>query len=869
MNFIRLKLTNYRGIDYAEIDFAQNKPTVITGNNEAGKSSLSEAIQILFEQNRLQLGRYAKNITPVHNANSKTEIELEAKSGKYTFTYRREFNGKQKSSSLIVTKPRNENITGAEANKRANSILSETIDVALWKALLVLQGETILDTKQQKDLFKGKVQLSKALEVASSSGSTVNSDMYNIFEKAEKEYVKYFTKNARLRKDYKFPSDKEEALKIDIEKVQERINSIKQHENDTQRLKEELSEDIATAQEINRQLIAYETKVKEIERIRHEIEILTEDTEYQHIIHRYTERQRKINNLSEIDLEIDDLVKTKDTTDIEQLIADTQRLMESRQREFEEVAKTYKQVETELTLREEDYEYSNNKLHLEQMVERKQRVDEYEKKIQDAKNKLSNIKVTASSIKEIRKATNALIESQARAQAKLTVRVTTLNSTQISVGDNPYTLNKGEDKDFTLQHPTDLVISDLAKIRISITSQSLDDVKTAHDMVNKSCNKVGVNDLKEAEDKYKEKQEAESAIEENKKRIKDNLRDLSYQNLSQGIDSLTNKINGYTNLRSTTEPLPKNLQDSRAKRNSTRTKHQQQRDIYKAADKELQSVKNDLAELESTLQEIDDKRKERDAIQSMLETDRQTLSDIDLELAHKKANERDISLQNLENHLKDLQPEDLENNYLTKKQELESINKRIESKKGDIRDLNGRLHIMMKDDPEKHSETLEEQLDAEQRKNLAVKREIDAAKTLYETLKTTRADVQGGYTKPLKEKVEELASLLFEKTINIEISEELSIEERTMDGITVPFDSLSGGTKEQLSLILRFACAILVSKSGGAPLIIDDALGYTDSIRLKQMGKVIREASKKCQIIVLTCMPSRYSHIPNANVVPI
>jgi len=65
-----------------------------------------------------------------------------------------------------------------------------------------------------------------------------------------------------------------------------------------------------------------------------------------------------------------------------------------------------------------------------------------------------------------------------------------------------------------------------------------------------------------------------------------------------------------------------------------------------------------------------------------------------------------------------------------------------------------------------------------------------------------------------------------------------------------------------------FSCATLVSPDGGgAPVILDDALGWSDPARLKDMGAVINKAGDDCQIIILTCTPGRYAHVGNATVV--
>ena len=119
-------------------------------------------------------------------------------------------------------------------------------------------------------------------------------------------------------------------------------------------------------------------------------------------------------------------------------------------------------------------------------------------------------------------------------------------------------------------------------------------------------------------------------------------------------------------------------------------------------------------------------------------------------------------------------------------------------------------------------------LDHTTQDNAAILRRAKAAQLLYVTMSEERDKARRTYVAPLKEKIERLGRLVFNNSFEVEITEDLSIASRAMDGSNVPFESLSGGTKEQLSLISRLACAMTVSKDGGASLILDDALGYTD-----------------------------------------
>lgn len=79
--------------------------------------------------------------------------------------------------------------------------------------------------------------------------------------------------------------------------------------------------------------------------------------------------------------------------------------------------------------------------------------------------------------------------------------------------------------------------------------------------------------------------------------------------------------------------------------------------------------------------------------------------------------------------------------------------------------------------------------------------------------------------------------MVFGPTFEVDIDSDLSIRSRTLEGRTVPYESLSGGAKEQLGIVARLASAALVAPQDAVPVIIDDALGFTDSDRLERMGR--------------------------------
>ena len=132
MKLLRLKVTNYRGINIREVKFSPLGITRIEGPNESGKSSLGEAINMILDHQDNSKKQAIDAIKPV-DQDVGPEIELEMETGKYVFTYFKRFL-KKPETMLIITKPNPGNFTGRQAHDRVNEILKETLDVALGKA---------------------------------------------------------------------------------------------------------------------------------------------------------------------------------------------------------------------------------------------------------------------------------------------------------------------------------------------------------------------------------------------------------------------------------------------------------------------------------------------------------------------------------------------------------------------------------------------------------------------------------------------------------------------------------------------------------------------------------------------------------------
>ena len=73
------------------------------------------------------------------------------------------------------------------------------------------------------------------------------------------------------------------------------------------------------------------------------------------------------------------------------------------------------------------------------------------------------------------------------------------------------------------------------------------------------------------------------------------------------------------------------------------------------------------------------------------------------------------------------------------------------------------------------------------------------------------------------------------------------------DALSEPFDELSGGAQEQLTLLTRIGLAEVLAGEGTLPLVLDDSLVNTDPLRIRQIHRVLFRAADRLQLLVFSC----------------
>ncbi|WP_137389870.1 AAA family ATPase [Rhodoligotrophos defluvii] len=76
------------------------------------------------------------------------------------------------------------------------------------------------------------------------------------------------------------------------------------------------------------------------------------------------------------------------------------------------------------------------------------------------------------------------------------------------------------------------------------------------------------------------------------------------------------------------------------------------------------------------------------------------------------------------------------------------------------------------------------------------------------------------------------------------------------------FDRLSAGTQEQIAVLVRLAMGAMLAERGHeVPIVLDDALVYSDDDRIERMFDALNRAGRRQQVIVLTCRMRTFSRL--------
>ncbi|MHC4937731.1 MAG: ATP-binding protein [Planctomycetota bacterium] len=874
MRLRSLRLVNFRGIDERVLEFPERGVIVVEGPNEIGKSSLAEALDLLLEELDSTKKRRVLDIQPV-DRDVGPEVEAILESGEYRFFFRKRF-VKKPETVLRVEKPRVENLTGRAAHERVHRILEETMDLGLWRALRVKQGGAF-----ERARLDDAPSLLRALDAAAGQETAGDREL-TLFDRVRAEYGKYFTDTGKERAPLKEASAAEESARLELERVREDLAALERDVEQSARLEAHATELRAELERSEQSAREHEKEVAALERTQDQVASLRmqanmADTAVNAAQKEWQARSDRIELLEAAASRLARLesdAATKRPTLLEAESAARARA--------DELART----EAEAATAEEhydraglDFKFRHYELDLKKMRGRRDAVAADRKRRAAAQEFLARTKLDAELHAQLKEAYLDRERVRARAESQgARLSIEALGDVGLELDGEHTELAGGERIEQTVSGARRLEIPGLLRVDFKggAGAEALAEaLAEAEGSFQQLLAHAGVASLDEADETLRKRTEAELVVEQCEVQIRQNLDDLSYEELVERIAGLEGYVTNYLAERTGDWPVPADYDEAKSAHRAARVAREaasaalvEARSRHEVAQKRHGELKEAVGE--ATV-EIRVAVREKEHAEFSLQSERERKPDASLKAELDRANEKARGARNVfdeaQRTLAERRPGAVKELAINAEKVAARTARELRETEGEIRELAGRLEVRGSEglfEREQESLTRHARLERALR---SLRARAGAAQRLFETMSAKREEARRAYAAPLRSKIEQLGRFVFDVSLEVELDEELAVKARTLDGRTLPVESLSGGAREQLSLVSRLAAAMLVDESDGVPVVLDDALGYSDPARLEGLGALLAHAGNQAQIIVLTCTPGRFRHVGDATVI--
>lgn len=870
MRIHRITLTDFRGVESSDVSFDAPGVTVVVGPNEIGKSSIAEALRLVREYKSSSQHSSIKSVQPTHR-DVGPEVSVELSTGPYRLVYTKRWI-RRPSTELRILQPRPEQLTGDQAHDRVEQIFDETMDADLWSALQQVQGESL----QQASLAR-VMPLQTALS-ALADDEVLGASHEDLLDRIEREFRRYYTATGKPTDVYAATirelAERQDAVAA-AEAALGAVDEVVQRHERLTLARTRLQTRAIQAQSESDELADREDALTQLRREHEaatarlgqsEIAVATAQATVDARAERVAEeQQRTMLSVSATDASQQAAAEHAEAVG---LLADFDA---GRQDVTDEVGDLRRRI----VAAEHVVRAAQARDDAAVIRERLAGIDAATTRLEQAEIEIADNLLDGAIVQQVADVQARLhADRDAAAAGAARVRVEQLGESPVQIDAvpiDPLAIDGAATRD--LVDVTTIEVSGVVRVVVTPDDGAVRrrrQIEEREHQLAAMLAELGVADLDEARRRSGERDDAErraqaatierdtllagESVEAVRARLAavttssalgaDTSVDLSLTDARVALDELTGR------LQKADRAAVSSLQERErllALVNAANERRLTAQTRSAGATAELERAAGRLAadravHPDDTLEgALADARARRDADAAALETVRATLREHD-------ADSLDVLSSNARELAKRLVDDlaGLDADLAAAATELE-----VRGRDG----LRDRLDVALS------------RLGDTRRVHDALEGRAQAIKLLRSTMRTHRDSAQQRYVAPFRQAVESLGTIVFGSDFAVEIGDDLSIRSRTVRGVTVPFDSLSGGAKEQLALIGRLATAQLVSADDGAPVILDDSLGFTDADRRRKLAAVINRVGSTSQIIILTCEPDRFSDIGSARTV--
>ncbi|MDO5670606.1 MAG: AAA family ATPase [Corynebacterium sp.] len=859
MRIHSLHIENFRGIERLTLDeLPDTGVIVIHGDNEQGKSTILDALHAaLHDKHGGRSGR-VRAWQPVGRDVSPT-VSVTATIGPVTFTITKNWLKSPKAELHITAPQREVPLTGGPAEEKLAEIIARYLDRDLAETLFMRQGD--LDAGIAA---VGINSVTRALDGVSEDGDSGTEDTA-LSAAVEKEYERYFTAKGAPARELKAAQrayeDATEEHTAAARAQAELTGYVERHDKISSRRAAALADlpDAETDEHEHAEKARHAAQAQEkAAALRRELQLADEALQRAEVA--VTRRAELVAEVSAAQSALMEhsagLAEAQERRDLEKQQLDSlgQRLKEA-QRSQESATVVLRAAR-----------------HAQRMVADAARrttlstqlsaIRELSEKITLARATTAGRAVGDADVRAVEDATNDLILARRlRAQAAARLEITGPAGTSITVDGDTVSL----DASIELSEGTELVIGDItARYRAGHADSSGEDpVAAAEEVMRELLDGLDLPDL-----------DAVRAARDTHRRASEDLAGLLRERTTllagedkEVLEAELARLE--TDLADVQIPELDVAAAARAVEEAEEAREQAGREVEKTT-RELtpwqeRRAENALTALTVRIEEAQKRlRQAQEAVESAAaDSDDDSLAQA-VQSATAARDEVAEQCRLADEEVEAADPElatDLHRGALSR---LESVRDTIARSGEDLAELTG--YIRQAQGAAERLDKAVSAMEAAKHRLESVTRRAEAVKLLRETLHRHRAEARARYAQPFAEQLTRLARPVFGPDVEFGLSDQLQVTQRSIGADTVPLADLSGGAKEQLAILTRFAIAQLTALDTGdgqvpVPVIVDDALGSSDSSRLQLMATLFSRMGDTGQVIVLTCVPQRYERV--------
>ncbi|AQS83441.1 MAG: hypothetical protein ABF876_00035 [Acetobacter aceti] len=139
--------------------------------------------------------------------------------------------------------------------------------------------------------------------------------------------------------------------------------------------------------------------------------------------------------------------------------------------------------------------------------------------------------------------------------------------------------------------------------------------------------------------------------------------------------------------------------------------------------------------------------------------------------------------------------------------------------------------------------------------------EVAVLQLLKETLREAERETTERYLAPLTRALQPAIEMLFPRA-TARLQTDFTVSGLTRGRNEEEVGNLSDGTREQIAVLVRLGFAdILHAQGRPAMLILDDALCFSDAVRMNTLFDILTDAASWMQIIIMTCRDDQFAEL--------